>query len=59
MSQIFEVGPSFYSMKSRKIIIKKYQKSSRFLTLTKTRTYITILRQSSLKTIVINTIVKF
>ena len=32
VSQIFDLGPSFYSMKSRKLSCKKYQKVSRFLT---------------------------
>ena len=32
VSQIFDLGPSCYSMKSRKLSCKKYQKVSRFLT---------------------------
>ena len=32
LSQIFDIGFGFYSMKSRKIIMKKWYKSSRFLT---------------------------
>ena len=32
VSQIFDLGPSFYFMKSRKLGCKDYQKVSRFLT---------------------------
>ena len=32
VSQIFELGPSFNFMKSRKLSCRKYQKVSRFLT---------------------------
>ena len=32
VSQIFDLGPSFYFMKSRKLSCRKYKKVSRFLT---------------------------
>ena len=49
MSQIIDVGPSFYFMKSRKIIMKTLLNLPVFCHKIKTRTYIKMLRHGSLQ----------
>ena len=59
MSQIFDIGPRFYFMKYRKIIMKNNKNLPVFLHKKKTKAYFKILRHGCLQMNVINMLVNF